>query len=182
MSISWEPSGDRCAVVLGDRRTGTSVQFYSMSGTVITQEEKRVVGAAPSKKGPKPRKSSSCPSRIVWRIQGHRGVCGARQGASAALVFYAPDTCMFDIHDAENQTHFGYARRHDRGNRLVWDPSGRMIASCTITDLKHASARGNVTDGYILYTFQGNVLCNVQCEKLFQFSWRPSPAESSLGR
>ena len=97
-------------------------------------------------------------------------------GGICALVFYAPDTCMFDIHDAENQITLA-TRRHDRGNRLVWDPSGRVIASCTITDLKHASARGHVTDGYILYSFQGNVLCNVQCEKLFQFSWRPRPAE-----
>ena len=67
-------------------------------------------------------------------------------------------------------------RRHDRGNRLVWDPSGRVIASCTITDLKHAAARGHATDGYVLYTFQGNLLANVNCEKLFQFSWRPRPA------
>merc|ERR1712196_725465 len=81
---------------------------------------------------------------------------------------------MFDLHDVENNTHLA-TRRHDRGNRLVWDPSGRILASCTITDLKNASARGQASDGYILYTFQGNVLCNVQCEKLFQFSWRPRP-------
>ena len=144
VSISWEPSGDRCAVVLGDRRAGTSINFYSMSGTVITQEEKRVVGAAPSKKGPKPKEikqlslTHSIPeskaTEVLWSPAG--GVC--------ALVFYAPDTCMFDIHDAESQAMLA-TRRHDRGNRLVWDPSGRIIASCTITDLKHASARGHVT-------------------------------------
>lgn len=177
VSISWEPSGDRCAVVCGDRRVGTNIQFYSMSGTVITQEtEKKVVGAAPSKKGPKAKEikqlsllhtvTDSKATEVLWSPAG--GVC--------ALVFYAPDTCMFDLHDAENNVMLA-TRRHDRGNRLVWDPSGRVIASCTITDMKHAAARGHATDGYVLYSFQGNVLANVQSEKVFQFSWRPRPSE-----
>ena len=174
VSLSWEPAGDRCAIITGDSRHGTTINFYSMSGTVVTEEVKKVVGAAPSKKGPKPKEikqlsllysvSESKATEVVW----------SPAGGIAALVFYAPDTCMFDLHDVENNTHLA-TRRHDRGNRLVWDPSGRILASCTITDLKNASARGQASDGYILYTFQGNVLCNVQCEKLFQFSWRPRP-------
>jgi translation initiation factor 3 subunit B len=52
-----------------------------------------------------------------------------------------------------------------------------MIASCTITDMRHASARGHAEDGFILYTFQGNLVSSVRRERLFQFMWRPRPKD-----
>jgi translation initiation factor 3 subunit B len=175
ISVSWEPSGDRLAIVYGEPRTPT-IAFYSMVKTVtIDPKANKIPGMATNKKETIKKKQineltllhtvvGSQANEVIWSPAGN--VC--------AMAYYAPDTCMFELHDVENNVQLA-SRRHDRGNRLVWDPSGRILASCTITDMKHANARGHPGDGIILYTFQGNILCTQNHEKLFQFSWRPRP-------
>eukprot|EP00605_Chrysophyceae_sp_TOSAG23-4_P001689 GSChrysophyteH1.ASY1.ANO1.1857.1 assembled CDS len=156
-NISWEPSGDRIAVVTGETRS-FNISFYSMSGVA--------------------KDVSSTELTLLFTLSGNQAtdVVWSPAGGIAALAFYASDTCMFDLHDVDSNQSLA-SRRHDRGNRLVWDPSGRILVSCTITDIKNANMRGHPSDGYIMYTFQGQVLNQVSCEKLFQFSWRPRPKD-----
>lgn len=160
ISVAWEPFGDRIAIVTGEMRTAT-ISFYSMSGTS-------------SKAATKGKKELS----LLFEIKQSQAteVLWSPAGGVAALVFNAPETCIFDLHDVDSNVQLA-SRKHDRGNRLVWDPSGRMIASCTITDMRHASARGHAEDGFILYTFQGNLVSSVRRERLFQFMWRPRPKD-----
>ena len=185
-NISWEPSGDRIAIVTGETRTFT-ISFYSMSGvakelsstgiSAAMERQLQVPGMAPvaQKKGPKVEKKELT---LLFALTGQAAtdVIWSPAGNVAALAFYASDTCMFELHDVDNNQNLA-SRRHDRGNRLVWDPSGRILASCTITDIKNANMRGHPSDGYIMYTFQGHVLNQVSCEKMFQFSWRPRPKD-----
>merc|ERR1712070_57748 len=96
-------------------------------------------------------------------------------GGVAALANFTSDSCLFELYDIENQTSLA-SKKHERGNRLVWDPSGRILASCTISTLRQ-NTRAIADDGYIFYTFQGNVISQVKKEKLFQFSWRPRPKD-----
>jgi len=159
-SVTWEPSGDRFAIVCGEARSST-ISFYSMSGIS-------------SKAGSKGKKelsllftlTSSQANEVVW----------SPAGGIAALVYYAPDSCQFELHDVENNTQLA-VRRHDRSNRLVWDPSGRVIASCTLSEFRNAASRPNPEDGINIYSFQGNVVSQIRREKLFQFDWRPRPRD-----
>jgi hypothetical protein len=89
-------------------------------------------------------------------------------GGVVALAYFAPDCCIFDLHDVESNTQLAEKLRHDRCSRLYWDPSGRFIASCTITDLRNSAAKANFEDGFNVYTFQGKLLSKVKKEKLYQ--------------
>jgi translation initiation factor 3 subunit B len=165
LSVTWEPSGDRVAIVHGEIRTPT-VSFYSMSG----------VTTKASATGIKKREFTQ-----LFALNGVQcnDVIWSPAGGVVALTYYAPDSCVFELHDVENNVSLA-TRRHDRGNKLVWDPTGRYIASCTIIPLRNANARGQTDDGFNLYTFQGTPLCQVKKDKLFQFNWRPRPKDLLL--
>ena len=171
LHMSWEPSGERFAVVHGEPRKAT-VSFYStagLSGKGQADSAKGVVAAAG-----KPKKEVvslfSLPEKqcndVIW----------SPAGGIAALAFFAPDACLFDLHDIDNNVSLA-SRRHDRCNRLVWDPSGRVIASCTLTAIRSTAFRAIADDGYNLYTFQGAPLCQIRKERLYQFQWRPRPKD-----
>jgi translation initiation factor 3 subunit B len=184
-NISWEPNGDRLAIVTGEQRT-TNISFYSMSGVakdinasgVSVAAERQIPGLAPSKQNKIIKKEEKKELTLLFTLNNMQAtdVIWSPAGGIAALAFFASDTCMFELHDVDNNVNLA-SRRHDRGNRLVWDPSGRILVSCTITDIKNARMRGHPSDGYIMYTFQGHVLNQVSQEKLFQFSWRPRPKD-----
>ncbi|CAE7402566.1 eIF3b, partial [Symbiodinium microadriaticum] len=86
------------------------------------------------------------------------------------------DSALFDLHDVDNNVTLA-SRRHDRCNRIVWDPSGRILATATTTPIRQTVVRGQPDDGYNLYTFQGTPICQIRKEKLYQFSWRPRPKD-----
>jgi uncharacterized protein with WD repeat len=51
-----------------------------------------------------------------------------------------------------------------------------MLASCTITNMRQSSIRGQPDDGFNLYSFQGTTpIAQVKREKLFIFQWRSRP-------
>ena len=160
ISVAWEPFGDRLALVTGELRTA-NIAFYSMS-------------AVSNKAGSKGKKELS----LLFNVPGNSGneVIWSPAGGIAALALTAPDMCVFELHDIDNNALLA-TRKHERGNRLVWDPSGRIIASCTITDLRNANARPHAEDGFVLYTFQGNLIQSIRREKVFQFMWRPRPKD-----
>jgi translation initiation factor 3 subunit B len=67
---------------------------------------------------------------------------------------------------------------HDGASGMAWDPSGRLLATFktrAIEGLHHV--RESVTNGYKLWTFQGGRVHEADKPKLFQFLWRPRPAE-----
>ena len=164
LSVTWEPSGDRVTIMHGEIRTPT-ISFYSMSG-VSTKS-----GAAKGRKE----------FTHLFNLTGVQcnNVVWSPAGNVVALAYYAPDSCVFELHDVENNMSLA-TRRHDRGNKLMWDPTGRYIASCTLTPLRNMNVRANADDGFNLYTFQGIPLCQVKRQKVFQFNWRPRPKDLLL--
>jgi len=167
--VSWEPSGDRFAVVHGESRT-TTISLYSMAG-VAESNNKNTATAAKAGKIPKKEltflyslSNKQC-NDILWSPAGN----------VAALAYFASDSCLFELYDIENNQSYNQ-RKHERGNRLVWDPSGRILASCTISTLRHVT-RAVSDDGYNLYTFQGQIISQVKKDKLYQFAWRPRPKD-----
>jgi translation initiation factor 3 subunit B len=174
LNVAWEPSGDRVAITHGEARS-PSISFYTMNSTSAkapAAETGKAAGAATAATGKSEitllftRTGIQC-SEVVW----------SPAGSVVALAYFAPDTCIFDLHDVESNTVLASQLRHDRCSRIYWDPSGRFLATCTITDLRNASARANFEDGFNVYTFQGKLLNRVKREKLYQFAWRPRPKD-----
>ena len=160
--VKWEPSGDRIIIVHGDSNVSKySISFYSMSGS--------------KDKGPK-RTEEVTLLYTLPAVQCNK-VLWSPAGSIVALAYLpsSGDSVMFDLHDVDNNLKLA-SRRHERSTELAWDPSGRVIASCTLTQLRKIS-RGNADDGYNLYSFKGNLIAQVRKEKLFQFHWRPRPKD-----
>jgi len=164
LHMSWEPGSERFATVTGDVRSPT-VSFYTVGG---------VGPSSGAVKGVKPRKELV----LLFSLSGKQcnEVIWSPAGGVVAIVYYAPDSCLFDLHDVDSNALLA-SRRHDRCNRLVWDPSGRMIASATLSQIRSSNVRGHSEDGVNIYTFQGTLLCQCRREKLYQMQWRPRPTE-----
>lgn len=172
LNVSWEPSGDRIVIMHGEARSPT-VAFYSISGPVPT----KTGGAATSNN----KSNTVVIKKELTHLFSKSGVqCNevswSPAGGVVALAYFAPDACIFDLLDVENNVTLA-TRRHDRCTRLYWDPSGRYVASCTISDLRNSSTRAVAGDGFNVYTFQGTLLAQVKKDKLFQFMWRPRPKD-----
>lgn len=175
--VAWEPSGDRFAVLQGEAKNASCksiISFFSMSGS-----------APGAGKGVKARKELV----ELFKIQGEQ--CGVNipqaesnlqpmlwspAGGVIALAYFASDSVSFQLHDVDSNQCLA-KKRHERGNRLYWDPCGRLLASCTITELRNKNAKGNSQDGFNLYSFQGELKVAVKREKLYSFSWRPRPKD-----
>jgi len=166
--VSWEPSGDRFVVVHGEARQSI-ISVYSMAGI---PETSKATTKSVSKTPPKKElvhlfslQNKQC-NDVIWSPAGN----------IAAFANYSPDSCLFEFYDIENNVSLSQ-KKHDRGNRLVWDPSGRILVSCTISNLRQNVTRPFSDDGYNLYTFQGTLISQVKRDKLYQFSWRPRPKD-----
>lgn len=167
--VAWEPSGDRFCVLHGEQRSST-ISVYSMAGVTDTSSVK---AALKGNTGKAPKKELT----LLYSLSGKQcnEILWSPAGGLAAFAQNTSDSCVFELYDIDNNTSLG-TKKHDRGNRLVWDPSGRIIASCTISNIR-AKTRAIPDDGYNLYTFQGTLISSVKKEKLYQFSWRPRPKD-----
>mmetsp|Transcript_12532 Transcript_12532/g.11367 ORF Transcript_12532/g.11367 Transcript_12532/m.11367 type:complete len:761 (+) Transcript_12532:28-2310(+) len=154
-NVVWEPNGDRFVVVLGERNP--TISFYSMSGAATKTPNRKEITLLYSLN------NIQC-TEPIW----------SPAGGFIALAHFTGESCTFHIHDVDSNIHLA-TRTHMRCNRLYWDPSGRLIVTCTITELRNINVRGFSEDGYNIYTFQGNLLVSIKKEKLFYFLWRPRP-------
>jgi translation initiation factor 3 subunit B len=162
VSVSWEPAGERVAIVSGEAKNAT-ITFYSMS-------------APATKKGPGAKeltqlfelKGAQC-TDVNWSPAG--GIC-------ALAYFVSGDSCTFQLYDVDNNAALA-TRRHERCTGLHWDPSGRILASVTTSPMVNGTIiRGaplQIEDSYSLWSFQGSPICVVRREKLYKFIWRPRP-------
>jgi translation initiation factor 3 subunit B len=169
IGISWEPGADRFVIAHGDPSKAT-LAVYSMVG------DQNATTEAPRKgkgKGPSPSAKKEC--TLLYTLQDKKcsDVIWSPAGGVAAFAYFTPDGCQFELYDIEANNSLA-SRRHDRSKRLVWDPSGRIIASYTTRDLRDPS-RATTDDGFNLYTFQGALICGNKRERLHQLQWRPRP-------
>jgi translation initiation factor 3 subunit B len=177
LSVNWEPSGDRIIIMYGEVRNPI-IAVYSMQGnpadakpppTVAGQPKSTVVAVKKEVKNELTllflKTGSNC-TEVLWSPFG--GYC--------AFAYFASDACVFELYDIEANVSMA-SKRHDRCNKLYWDPSGRYIASCTITEMRNANTKGQPDDGYNVYTFQGLLHSQVKQEKMYQFAWRPRPKD-----
>jgi translation initiation factor 3 subunit B len=169
LNLAWEPSGDRICVMTGEARVSTHVTFYSLAGS----------GAAKGGKGKQQQQQVQAELAPLFVIKDIvcTDILWSPAGDIIGLVHYGNDHLVLHLHDVENNIALA-SRRHDRGNRVVWDPSGRIVVSCMINNLRaDRVVRGGAEGGFVMYTFQGNLLCQVKKPALSVFLWRPRPKD-----
>ena len=64
-------------------------------------------------------------------------------------------------------------KEHYRSNQVVWDPSGRTVATLVSQPIGGGHFKFAMDNGYILWSFQGKQLYQQSFETFYQLSWRP---------
>lgn len=165
LKICWEPRGDRIAIVHGEARTPT-ITFYSMITKTVT----------PGKGSAQPQVKYTDQITALFSKSGNpvTDIQWSPAGNFITLAQFATECCRFEILDVTNNISSGM-RQHDRCTRLSWDPSGRYVASSTVTELRNINSRGHIDDGINFFHFQGHLVYQLKREKVFGFHWRPRP-------
>eukprot|EP00571_Detonula_confervacea_P011392 CAMPEP_0172302166 /NCGR_PEP_ID=MMETSP1058-20130122/3911_1 /TAXON_ID=83371 /ORGANISM="Detonula confervacea, Strain CCMP 353" /LENGTH=719 /DNA_ID=CAMNT_0013012549 /DNA_START=61 /DNA_END=2220 /DNA_ORIENTATION=- len=167
MSFSWEPRGSRFAIIHAENPTSTKVNvtFYDMFKTLEPDKKK--------KKGSKEKQivaevnkietleGKQCNS-LFWSPAGGTIILAALgDSASGTLEFYDTDSKTLVI------------KEHYRANQVIWDPSGRSVATTVSQPIGGGHFKFAMDNGYILWTFQGKQLSQASFEAFYQFAWRP---------
>jgi len=64
-------------------------------------------------------------------------------------------------------------KEHYCDNEVLWDPSGRTIATAVVQPIGGGHFKFAMDNGYMLWTFQGKQICQKSYETFYQFQWRP---------
>jgi len=88
-------------------------------------------------------------------------LAGLGESASGSLEFY----------DLQDKTLV--VKEHYRANAVLWDPSGRSVASVVSQPIEGGHFKFAMDNGYILWSFQGKQLFQRSYENFYQLQWRP---------
>ncbi len=153
MAFSWEPCGDRFAIIHGDGRK-SDVTFWTMKGGEEGDELTEVVTL-----------TDIPANHLYWSPQGQTILmAGVGEKSRGYLMFY----------DVEFQT----ILKEDEHYRLVyvsWDPSGRVVCTAINQLIEGGHYKAQMDNGYKLWTFQGECFYEYNKEQFYQFVWRPRP-------
>eukprot|EP00581_Thalassiosira_minuscula_P027724 CAMPEP_0183754012 /NCGR_PEP_ID=MMETSP0739-20130205/3300_1 /TAXON_ID=385413 /ORGANISM="Thalassiosira miniscula, Strain CCMP1093" /LENGTH=722 /DNA_ID=CAMNT_0025990603 /DNA_START=16 /DNA_END=2184 /DNA_ORIENTATION=+ len=169
MSFAWEPQGSRFAIIHAESPSSTKVNvtFYDMFKTLEPEKKK-------GKKGGNKEKQTVAEVNKVETLDGKQCNCifwspagrtiilaGLGDSASGTLEFYDVDSKTLVI------------KEHYRANQVLWDPSGRTVATTVSQPIGGGHFKFAMDNGYVLWTFQGKQLAQASFEAFYQFQWRP---------
>lgn len=169
MALAWEPKGNRFAMIHAENPSSTkvSVSFYDMNKKVVTEGKGKKksetsiikeVNLVETLDG----KQCNC---LFWSPAGNTIImAGLGDSASGALEFY----------DVTNKSLT--VKEHYRANQVVWDPSGRTVASLVSQPIGGGHFKFAMDNGYTLWSFQGKQLHQQSFETFYQLQWRPRPS------
>lgn len=170
MALTFEPRGHRFAMIHAENPNSTkvNVSFYNMKKIVET--------GAKGKKGGKVKqelnelnkvetlegKGCNC---LFWSPAGQTILLGSLgEAASGTIEFY----------DVDNKNLV--MKEHYRCNQVVWDPSGRTVATLVSQPIGGGHFKFAMDNGFILWSFQGKQLFQQSHETFYQLQWRPREA------
>lgn len=173
MALAWEPAGgSRFAMIHAENPNASKVKvsFYDMMKKPTTSDIANVKKAG-SKKPSNARipelnhietlEGKQC-NFLFWSPAGSNIILASLgDSASGALEFY----------DVDNKTLV--IKEHYRANQVLWDPSGRAVATCVSQPIEGGNFKFAMDNGYILWSFQGKQLYQQSFETFYQFVWRP---------
>ena len=145
-SIAWEPKGHRFAALHGDG-SRLSLSIYSM------RDNKGALGVHHLHTLP-----NKTATQLHWSPAGRfLLLAGVGAGQNGALEFW----------DAEDMSLMG-AGEHFMATDVAWDPTGRYVATSV-------TAQNQMENGFMIWSFAGQMLYKMTKERFYQLSWRPRP-------
>jgi translation initiation factor 3 subunit B len=173
MALTWEPNGSRFAMIHAENPTASKVQvsFYDMMKKPDALPATGVVGAKQLKKVPQAKvpelnkietlQGKQC-NYLFWSPAGSTIIMASLgDSASGSIEFYDVDSKTLVV------------KEHYRANQVLWDPSGRTVATCVTQPLEGGHFKFAMDNGYILWSFQGKQLYQESFETFYEFEWRP---------
>lgn len=169
MAFAWEPKGSRFAIIHAENPSSTkvNVSFYDMNKVVevpppLTSKSKKIemtVVAEVNKVETLEGKQCNC---FFWSPAGKNIVLASLgEAASGTLEFYDVETKALVV------------KEHYRANQVLWDPSGRTVATTVTQPISGGQFKFAMDNGYILWSFYGKQLCTQSFETFYQLQWRP---------
>jgi translation initiation factor 3 subunit B len=147
--VAWEPKGHMLSLIHGNVAGKACVSFYTLEGKKLQHKATLEQRAANS---------------VAWSPQGGYCVLAGQAQHNGALEFF----------DAVNLESVALTE-HFTSNEVHWDPSGRYVVTA-VTEPIGEGFRYATTNGYKLWTMQGECLYTVNLESCYQVLWRPRPA------
>jgi len=168
LSFSFEPQGSRFAIIHAENPASAKVNvtFYDMFKT--SEGEK--------KKGKKSAKEKQIVAEVnkIETLEGKQCNCAFWSPAGRTIILAslgdsASGTLEFYDIDAKTLV----IKEHYRANQVLWDPSGRTVATTVSQPIGGGHFKFAMDNGYVLWTFQGKQISQASFETFYQFQWRP---------
>ncbi len=164
MAFSWEPCGSRFAMIHAEdpNSTKVNVSFYDMNKMTTVTKNKKTETKITKEVNKSHTLSGKQVNTIFWSPAGQTIIMASLgDSASGALEFY----------DVSNKSLT--VKEHYRTNQVLWDPSGRTVATVVSQPIGGGHFKLSMDNGYILWSFQGKQLYQSSFETFYQFQWRP---------
>jgi len=164
MAFAWEPNGSRFAMIHAENPNSTkvNVSFYDMNKITTTTKNKKTETNTVKEVNLSHTLAGKQVNTLFWSPAG-KNIIMASLGdqASGALEFY----------DVVNKSLT--VKEHYRANQVLWDPSGRTLATIVSQPIAGGHYKFAMDNGYIIWSFQGKQLHQMSFETFYQFQWRP---------
>jgi len=164
MAFAWEPNGSRFAMIHAENPTSTKVDvsFYDMKKVTTVTKNKKTETNISNEVNLVETLAGKQVNTLFWSPAGqHIIMASLGDSSSGGLEFY----------DVKNKSLA--VKEHYRANQVMWDPSGRTVATVVSQPIAGGHYKYSMDNGYMLWTFQGNKLHQASFEHFYQFQWRP---------
>lgn len=173
MALQFEPHGSRFAMIHAENPAAAKVKvsFYDMMK--LEDGPPPVVGTKVVKKS----RNKIAEINLVKTLEGRQcNFISWSPAGSVVIMASLGDSASgtLEFYDVSNKTMV--VKEHYRANQVIWDPSGRSVASVVSQPIEGGNFKFAMDNGYILWSFQGKQLYQKSFETFYQLIWRPRRA------
>jgi translation initiation factor 3 subunit B len=164
MAFAWEPNGSRFAMIHAENPNSTkvNVSFYDMNKSTTTTKNKKTETSITKEVNKSHTLAGKQVNTLFWSPAGQTIIMASLgDSCSGGLEFY----------DVTNKSLV--VKEHYRANQVLWDPSGRTVATVVSQPIGGGHFKFSMDNGYNLWSFQGKQLHQTSYETFYQFQWRP---------
>jgi translation initiation factor 3 subunit B len=182
LALVWEPRGSRFAMIHAENPSSTKVDvsFYDMMKEV-PESNISINKKGGNKKGA-PQMTTVSELNKILTLEGKQcNVLFWSPAGSTILLASLGDSASgtLEFYDVNNKTLV--IKEHYRANQVLWDPSGRTVATCVSQPVEGGHFKFAMDNGFVLWSFQGKQLYQQSYETFYQFLWRPRESLLSKG-
>lgn len=183
MAFSWEPSGSRFAMIHAENVNSTKVDvsFYDMVKKVEAETKKSLKQAKAKNRdhiqksiGGQKNDQLVAETIKIETLTGKQCNCVFWSPAGANIILASlgeSASGTLEFYDVDNKSLT--VKEHYRANQVLWDPSGRTVATVVSQPIGGGHFKFAMDNGYHLWSFQGKQLHQESFETFYQLSWRP---------